>query len=81
MRSVSRRAEPAVTDALLTLFFFTLGIAVLMSGYRAVSALLPNPVYAIPNRVAAYLIILLWALATLSFVAWYLTDLKFVPAS
>jgi hypothetical protein len=68
-----------VTDALLILFFFMLGIAVLMSGYRAASALLPNPVYAIPSRVAAYLIILLWALAALSFVAWYLTDLKFSP--
>jgi hypothetical protein len=69
-----------VADALLSLFFFTLGIAVLVSGYRAVIALLPNPVYAIPNRVAAHLIILFWALATLSFVAWYLADLKTWPA-
>jgi hypothetical protein len=68
-----------VADALLTFFFFTLGIAVLVSGYRAVIAVLPNPVYAIPNRVAAHLIILFWALAALSFVAWYLADLKLAP--
>ena len=66
-----------MTDTTLTLFFLTLGIAILVSGYRAVIALLPNPVYAIPNRLAAHLIILLWALATLSFVAWYVTELQF----
>jgi hypothetical protein len=74
-RSVSWRAE-AVTDTLLSLFFLTMGAAALISGYRAVMGLLPHPVCAIPNRVAAHLIILLWALSALSLVAWYLTALK-----
>ena len=68
-----------MADALLTVFFFTLGVAVLVSGYRAAIALLPNPVYAIPNRAAAHLIILLWALVAVSFVAWYLSDPKTSP--
>lgn len=65
-----------MTDTLLTLFLLTVGAAVLVSGYRAVMGLLPHPVYAVPNRITAHLIILLWALAALSLVAWYLTALK-----
>jgi hypothetical protein len=70
-----------VSDTLLSLFFFMLGVAVLVSGYRAVIALLPHPAHAMPHRVAAHLIILFWALATLGFVAWYLIDLRLAPAS
>jgi hypothetical protein len=67
-------ARKAMTDALLTFCFFTLGIAVLASGYRAMTALLPNPVYVFPNRVAAPLLTVLWALVALGFVAWYVID-------
>jgi len=73
---ISWRAE-IVSNALLILCFLTLGTAILMSGYRAVIGLLPSPVYVVPNRVAAHLIIALWALVALSFVAWYVTDLEF----
>ena len=62
----------AVADALLNLFLLTLGIAVLVSGYRLAIALLPRPVRVMPNRVAAHLIIASWAATALSFVAWYL---------
>jgi hypothetical protein len=68
-----------VADGLLTFFFFMLGIAIVASGYRVVIAVLPNPVYAIPHRAAAHLIILFWALAALGFVAWYLSDLELAP--
>jgi hypothetical protein len=69
-----------VTDALLTLFFFALGLAIMVSGYRAVITPLPTQVYGIPSRVAGPRIILLRALAALRFGAWYLTDLELSPA-
>jgi hypothetical protein len=68
-----------VTNALLSLFFFTFGIAVLASCYRAMIAVLPNPVYVIPGRAAVRLIILFWGLAAFSFAAWYVAYLRLGP--
>lgn len=68
-----------MTDALLTFFFFTVGIAILATGYRAMITFLPDPVYVIPSRVAAPLLILLWGLAALSFAAWYIAGLRLTP--
>ncbi|HEY1543448.1 MAG TPA: hypothetical protein VGG01_13635 [Xanthobacteraceae bacterium] len=64
-----------MTDALPTLLLFTLGIAMLASGYRTMIAPLPNPICVGSGHVAAHLLILLRATAAQSFAAWYVADI------
>ncbi len=51
----------------------------MFSGYRAITALLPQPIYVIPNRQMGRVLAVLWALAAICFVAWYAADQKPAP--